>query len=151
MLCGCGAQETIETISDKIESVEQAKLRRISMILPEEAALPTLESDEGAYYQCGAYDIYVQTVQGGDLYATIEKLTGFHADKLTILKTEQGDVSCSEFVWATSAENGEQIGHAMVLDDGNYHYCISVLADAETARENVDVWKTLFQSVSLSE
>ena len=47
-------------------------------------------------------------------------------------------------------EEGEQVGRACILDDGSYHYVLSVLAQADRAAELEGVIADLFRSYSLS-
>ena len=54
-----------------------------------------------------------------------------------------------DFVWASAGENGDQLGRAVILDDGNYHYCLSVLRDADTTERSQIVWRDVFDSFKL--
>ena len=150
LLSGCGAQETFETISDEqIQSVS-AEMREILVDLPADAASPVSESEAGRMYQCGDYDIYCQTVSAGDLDATVRQISGFGAEELTIMETKAGDNQCYEFVWTAATDLGEQVGRAMILDDGIYHYTVTATAPAEKAAEYQEMWNGMFESVNLS-
>ena len=52
ILSGCGAQETMETISDEQAAPVMAQMREISLVLPEEAASPAVEADSERLYLC---------------------------------------------------------------------------------------------------
>lgn len=150
LLPGCAAEETLETIADEILQPVSAQVRQIELELPAEAAAPAVESDSGRIYLCQDYEITVQTLQSGDLQSTVAALSGYAMDSLTVMETQKGNADCYRFVWASAGENGDRVGQAMVLDDGSYHYCLSVLGDADTAQENQAVWEEMFASFSLS-
>lgn len=88
----------------------------------------------------------LETLASGDLNATVQTLSGYEKDQLTVLETQQGDENRYDFVWATTGEEGQRLGRAVILDDGDYHYCLSVLRDAGEAKI---VWRDVFGSFSL--
>lgn len=151
LLSGCGAQETFETISDVIPQEINAQTHCMILSLPQEAAAPTVESEDARLYQCGTYSICVETFPGGDMEKTVEQITGYASDDLTVMQTRREGFDCYEFVWVSAGENGDQVGRALVLDDGNYHYVVSTLADADHAQEHKNAWDAMFQSASLEE
>lgn len=150
VLSGCGAQETVETVSDALDAPVMAQMREISLVLPEEAASPTVESDSERLYLCEDYEITVQILDGGNLDQTVKTLSGYGRDVLTVVSTRKDDLDCHEFVWACSGEQGERVGRAMILADGSYHYCVSILGDAQQAMENKVLWDDMFQSFTLA-
>ena len=150
LLSGCGAQETVETVSDEIAEPVIAQMRQIFVEIPEEAASPAVESSSGRLYLCETYEIAVQTMEGRDLSATIQSVCGYDMDDLTVMHTMQEDVDCYEFVWSTMSESGESVGRAKILDDGNYHYVLTVLGQAEKARSNHPVWLYMFETFTLA-
>ena len=149
MLTACGTEETFETISDEPVQAVSAEMREIFLSLPPEAVSPVLESPERSIYICGDYEIYQQTLEAGDLAETVETVSGFDLEDLTVMETRQGEMTRYEFVWASAGETGDRLGRAAILDDGHYHYCLSVLGDAETAGEHRLVWQDLFASFTL--
>ncbi len=150
MFTGCGGEETMETIADEMVEPAMAQIRQIMVSLPEEAASPTVQDDGGKLYQCDGYEILLQTLDGGDLDATIQSISGYSRDSLTVIETAQGEFTRYEFVWASAGETGERIGRAVILDDGSYHYGVSLLADPEKTAECGQIWDILFASVTLS-
>jgi hypothetical protein len=149
LLCGCGAEETMETVADEIVVPALAQMRSIYVELPSETASPAVESGADRLYQCETYDIRVQTLSAGDFNSTVRSLSGYDKDSLTVMHTVRDGFDCYEFVWACAGESGDQVGRAMVLSDGSYHYCVSVLGDADYAAENQVYWQCLFDSVVL--
>ena len=149
LLCGCGAQETMETISDEILLPVMAQPRDISVELPGEAALPVVENDAGRIYICDEYEIVLQTLDAGDLNRTMQTLSGMERENLTVMETMADGVIRYEFVWTSAGEQGEQLGRAVVLDDGTYHYCLSALRAADKADKSQINLNQVFQSFKL--
>lgn len=148
-LCGCAAEETFETISDEIVAPVMAQPREITVRLPDNAVAPVLESDTQQIYMSEDYEIVIETLSSGDMNATIQALCGYSKDQLTIMQTQWDDVSRYEFVWVSTGERGDRLGRAVILDDGDYHYCMSVLRDAETMETSQIVWSDVFNSFAL--
>ena len=149
LLCGCAAEETFETVADDLVQSVMAQPKEISVSLPGEAALPAVESDSGRLYLCEDYEICIQTLESGDLDATVQTLSGYAKEDLTVMETLQDGVSRYEFVWASAGEKGDRLGRGVILDDGAYHYVMTVLRDAETTERSQVVWNDVFQSFSL--
>lgn len=149
MLTGCGTEETFETVSDELIEPVVAEIREVYVSLPPEAATPVLESDGDCVYICGDYEIYQQTFPSGDLSATVRSVSGYALEDITVMETAQGDYTRYDLVWASAGEIGDQVGKACILDDGSYHYVLSVMGDADTAQEHRLVWQGMFDSFSL--
>ena len=50
----------------------------------------------------------------------------------------------------SAGETGDLVGRGMILDDGSYHYCLTVLAEADKAAENQAFWDSMFQTFRLA-
>ena len=146
-LLGCAAEETFETIADEQVLSVMAQPREISVQLPEEAAVPVLENEEQQVYLCEDYEIIIETLSAGDLSGTVRTLTGYEKEQLTVMETQWQDVTRYEFVWASAGEEGDRLGRGVILDDGNYHYCMTLLRDAQ--EKNAD-WDEVFSSFTLT-
>lgn len=146
LLSGCGVQETMETIADEAVQAAAAQPKQIFVELPEEAVLPAMESDNGVLYMCRDYDVSVQTLDGGDLQRTVRTVSGYEPEDLTLLQTVSGECTRTEFVWTASAEAGEQVCRAVVLDDGTYHYVLTASVSAENAHQYQEIWNGMFES-----
>lgn len=146
-LSGCRSQETLETVADEWIVPVMAQPREVSVQLPENAVAPVLEQDDCRLYMGQGYEIMLETLASGDLNATIRALSGYGKEQLTILQTEQGNADRYDFVWTTAGEKGDRLGRAVILDDGNYHYCMSVLRDPG---DTPIVWQNVFGSFSLA-
>ena len=145
-LCGCSAEETLETVSDEWMVPVMAQPREVSVRLPEDLVLPVLEQEGRRLYMGRDYEIMLETMAAGDLQATIRNLSGYERQQLTVLETDQGDWDRYEFVWTAAGERGHRLGRAVILDDGDYHYCMSVLRDTGDTQI---VWRDVFSSFSL--
>lgn len=150
LLAGCGAEETFETIADELVQPVMARPGHISVQLPGETALPVIENDSGRIYVCNDYEIVVQTLDGGDLDKTMQTVSGMEKENLTVMETFSDGVSRYEFVWASAGETGDQTGRGAILDDGNYHYCLSVLCNAENGEKTQINWDQVFSSFCLT-
>ena len=150
LLSGCGAKETLETVADDIPlQPVLAEPAQISVRLPDNAVSPVLESDSEQVYLCEDYELVLETVAAGDLNATMQHICGYSREDLTVMQTQRDGVDRYEFVWVSAGEKGERLGRAVILDDGNYHYCMSVLRDADSTEKTQIVWRDVFASFTL--
>ena len=149
LLTGCASQETFETVADELVQSVSAPMGQVIITRPEEAASPVSESDCGTLYQCDGYEIMLQTLPAGDLNATIQSLSGYSRSYVTVMETNANDWKRYEFVWVSAGEHGECLGNAVILDDGSYHYCLSVLGDADRTEEFEADWEAMFDSFAL--
>lgn len=146
-LTGCAAEETFETVNDVMDQPVMAPAGQIALELPESASAQTaLGAEENRLYFCDGYTVTVQTMERGDLKRTAKSLCGFDTAELKIVETSDGDIKRWDWVWTAAGEGGDAIGRAAVIDDGKYHYCVTVMADAQQAGEMEDQWSKLFRS-----
>ena len=150
LLAGCRA-ETMETVEDVWEEAPAAEARQIRVSLPGEEALPVMESSTDRLYLGENYQIEVQTLPGGDLSRTVQTMSGLEPEDVTLLQTEQGGLTRYDFVWAAAGEEGDQLGRGAILDDGNYHYALSVLRSADDTATRQIHWDQVFSSFSAQE
>ena len=151
LLCGCGKETMLETVNDELAEPVVAAVQRVQINLPSELSAPALQSQEnGTLYLCDDYSVTVQTVQSGDLRKTIRNATGREQADLQIQTTRQGDVKRYQFMWATSGEEGIQVGRTCILDDGVYHYVLTALAEEDVAGQVQETWREIFASFCLA-
>lgn len=150
LLCGCGAEETFETVGDEMVQSAMAQPKEILLTMQEDTVLPAMETDTGMLYLCQDYDVSVQTLDGGDLDRTLRAVSGYGRDDLSVMQTSSGTCECYEFVWTAAGEFGEQVCRGMILDDGAYHYVLTTMADADIAGEYREMWNALFESFGLA-
>ena len=150
LLTGCGAQPTeFETVGTMppTEGI-RATAGEIGVWLPEEAQAETLAGNGKAYSWEGC-EVRIQTLTGGDIHRTVEQLTGMKYENLTVMAREYKDLQLYQTVWCSAGENATILGRAMIADDGNYHYCVSL-----TAPESVDtsaVYDRMVHSLTVME
>lgn len=147
-LAGCSQTEVAETVADVWEEPVLAAPKEVRLELPGEAVACAMESDTGRLYLGDGYEVMVQTLPGGDLDATIRSLTGFDREDITVMQTRSEEPTRWEFAWAAAGERGERVGRGVVLDDGTYHYCLSVLQDADDDDCQI-IWSEVFSTFSL--
>lgn len=150
LLCGCASEQTLETVADDpAQAVAAVSPRHIDVRLPEGAVAPVLDSTAEQVYLSEEYELVVQTLAAGDLNGTIETLSGHSREDLTVMQTSLDGIDRYEFVWAAAGEKGDRLGRGVILDDGSYHYCLSVLRDAEQKGKSQIVWQDVFASFTV--
>ena len=150
ILTGCTAQ-TFEKIEDLNDVQTMAQPATLLVDLPEEAAAPAMQGSSGTLYFCGDYDIMVEVMPSGNLDNTLQTLTGFGRNELELVQTIRCGVDCYEGVWSAAGEAGDHVGRLLILDDGSFHYCVSVMAMAEDISNCADDWNSILTSVALAE
>lgn len=149
-LSGCGSEEVMETVADEWVVPVMAQPMQIEVDLPGEAAMPVSETDSGRLYLCQDYEIALQTLSSGDLDATLRSVTGYGKEELTVLETLRSQMPCYEFTWTCAGETGDRIGQGILMDDGNYHYVMTALWDAEKTETMQLSWSEVFSSFDVS-
>ena len=150
IFAGCGVKETVETVADEMVVPVLAEPREVYVALPDDTVLPAMESDSGTLYFCKDYDILLQTMESGDLSATVFDVTGYEPDDLTMVETQENDYIRYDLVWSAAGELGQQVCRASILDDGTYHYVLAVMGNEATAGEYTGIWNGIFDSFCLS-
>ena len=149
MLTGCAATETFETVGDDYDAGQVLSPAKLTFSAPEDAAAPVIQGNNGVLYFCDGYEIMTQTLPGGDLDRSLRLLTGYDADSLTVMTTETGNLKRHESTWISAGEAGDHVGRTVIIDDGVYHYSLSVMAPAEEAGSLQESWQELFSSVKI--
>ena len=88
----------------------------------------------------------LDVLDAGDLDSTVRSISGYEKENITLIRTQQDGMGRYDFVWSAAGENGDRLGRGVILDDGNYHYCLSVLRDQG---DFPVVWRDLFASFTL--
>ena len=149
LLCGCSSTDSLEMINDHFETVPVAAPAMIHLDFPEEDNVTVAQGDGWCTYTADAYEIVVQTCASGDLNRTLQQITGYNKERLTVMEIPATNTNKYVCAWSTVSEEGEMVGRCTIIDDGVYHYCLSVLIDADVAgdiREDID---TIFATYSL--
>ena len=150
LLGGCASEQTFETLLDAYDVSVMAEVRQVELALPEDAVIETFEQENvGKLYLCDGYSVAVQTMESGNLNKTLFEVTGFEKDQLAIIKTKRGDLTHYDYTWCAAGETEEQICRGILLDDGNYHYVVTVMADASKAGDLTATWQHILDSAKL--
>lgn len=149
-LSGCGEAEVFETVGDTAVQSAMAVPKEIRLELPEDTVLPVMETDSGTLYMCQNFDVMVQTLESGDLAETVRQISGQEIADLTVITKARGDADCYEFVWTAAGDTGEQVSRCMIIDDGDYHYVLTAMTDAEKVYEYQEIWNGMFETFELS-
>ncbi len=151
MLSGCGVQDTFETLADDDAVSAMATAAKVELRLPEEAAAPSMENEDGSkLYLCDGYTVTVQTLDGGDLGRTVQQVSGFSKEELTVMQTKKNGLDSYEMAWCAAGEGEDQICRGVILDDGKYHYAVTVMANYSQAGALRQTWQSILDSVTLS-
>lgn len=147
LLAGCGTEETFETVADVLVQPAAVMKRETSVQLPQGAALSVMVSDAGdRIYLCDGYTVTVQTLDSGDLDRSLRSVSGFGRDELTVIETKQELYPRYDFTWVSAGEGGDQVGRGCLIDDGDYHYVLSIMASAAESGGLSQVWEEIFAS-----
>ena len=149
LLFGCAAQPTFETVEDADMLPVSASVREVKMNLPGEAAKAAMESGGDSLYLCNGYTLTVQTLDGGDLNRSLRQVTGYSREELQPLRTKSDVAVRYDLTWTAAGEGGDHVARAVILDDGQYHYAVCVMAEAQMAGQLQKTWKDLLGSVTL--
>ena len=150
LLAGCTSPKSYETLADVHLPLQEPQPREMSLQFPEKTAVTSMtDGSSGKLYLCEGYTILVQTMDGGDLDRTLRAVSGFGREHLQIMEREESNHRRIECVWAAAGEGGDQICRAVILDDGNFHYTLTLIADASTAGQFSEQWQKLSMEFTL--
>ena len=150
ILTGCSMQ-TFETVDDGNDITVMAEPATLLIDLPENASALTMQGSSGSLYFCDDYDIAVEILPSGNLDGTLQTLTGFDRQDLELMQTLRCGVDCYEGVWSAAGEAGDCIARFLILDDGCFHYCVSMMTMADNAGACAEEWNVILSSVALAE
>ena len=144
-MTGCAVAPTFETLGNILHENDGDKAPlHIYVDLPPDA-MRYADS-----FFCDGYYLELQTERGDDISQTVATLCGFDRDDLTLVAASSGDLSRYEWAWSAVSEEGELICRAAIITDGEYNYCLTVVAPAERGGELMAEWNRLFSSFGVS-
>ena len=147
LLTGCASQQTFETITDVQDQPVEAQMQQVLLELPPGAQLQTMEPDStDKLYLCNGFTVCLQTIQSGDLDKTLRAVTGYGEEELTLMQTTTAEGTRYRCVWAAAGEGQTQVGKTCIVDDGRYHYALTVMVPEETAGELSQTVATVMDS-----
>lgn len=152
LLTGCSEPESFETMSDHYVEETRPQAQETSFWLPQGAALMTSTTETGAQlYECEGFTAWTQVFASGDLDATLQAVTGQDPERIQRICRKSSQGQRSECAWACAGETGDQVARTLVVDDGYYHYTLTVMAPAQNAADLALTWQDMFQSFRLGE
>ncbi len=151
VLSACGNVDTFEVISDNIQEYQPAPQAKVKLTIPEDAALAVMSNSDCRSYESDHYQIIVQTYPSGNLDETLRQITGYNEKQLNVMKVTEDDINKYLCAWSSMSEEGELVGRCTIFDDGVYHYCLTVLVDAQESDEVRQTIDLLFSDYSLEE
>ena len=147
LLSGCGSEPTLETIADEQLQSVSAKVQQVLVDLPVNAGVPVMQSEDGAaLYLCDGFTVTVQTMEAGDLDKTLRSATGYGRQALELMETADEAGKRYQCVFAAAGEGQTQVGRASIIDDGSFHYVLTVLAPEQTAGAVAEQIQTVLDS-----
>lgn len=147
LLAGC-APADYETMADEYLEPEQKAAAEMVAVLPPDATVMTMEGGESIWL-CDGFTLSMQTLAAGDLDATLRQVTGYGKDQLAVMTRQSEGLKRHECSWVCAGEGGDQVGRTVILDDGEYHYVLSLLTDAEKVSSLKEDWGRILETVSL--
>ena len=147
LLAGCGSVD-YELTQDVYATQPLPQPAQLLVSLPPDAV--QMESEEaGSLWLCDGYTAAITTMEAGDLNATLQAVTGYEKAQLEVLTWEESGLSCSQCTWVSAGEGGDQVARTVILDDGNYHYTLTLQTDAENAGALRQTWQQMLSTVTL--
>ncbi len=151
LTCGCAKQTVYETMSDNLQQITAEPLDVI-LDLPDEVAVSVFSNGNGnEIYISNDYTVETYLMPAGDMRKTVLEITGFDMEDVSILQTQADGIKRYECTWTSTGEGELQACRATILDDGNYHYVLTVIGDQTAASEHSEEWKQIFKSYMLKD
>ena len=151
LLTGCSSA-TFETLADVYDQQVVSPLpRKVALELPQDAVQSVWANEADRMYLCRDYTVYLQTLPASDLSETIRQLSGMDMQKLTVMTSTCMDHQRYEWVWTAAGEGGEAVCHCILLDDGKFHYALTLIADAVAAGAMNEEWNGILSSFCLEQ
>lgn len=151
LLAGCSAEPTFETLGNTYDQTVSAPVQQILVELPDSAQVPALQSDGDTLYFCDDMTVSLQTLDGGDLNRTVRTVTGYEKDELQLMVSYAPEGKCYECVWTAAGEGQMQVGRARIIDDGSYHYAVSVMVPEKKAGQLQQTVQSVLDSFRVME
>ena len=150
LLCGCNKKD-YETRAAPCGVEEITAPGVISIDVPDGLSAPVMSTQEGdRLYIADHYEVSLQTMAGGDIDATLKSCTGFDSSRLTLLETAKDGLKRYDCAFTALGEAAQTVGRLTVLDDGNYHYVLTVITDGAYGAEMTAAWQQLSDSFQVN-
>lgn len=151
LLPGCLTKPDYETMSDSYIRPAEPAAGEVSLLLPVDAEVVEAEHERnGKLWICEDYWVCLQTMDAGDMESTLRELTGYGSEQLSIFCVDTGEQKRYECVWLSAGETGDQINRAVILDDGSYHYALTLHTAAEDAGALAGQWQNIITTFAVN-
>ena len=149
LLCGCKKGDYEVRQAPCGTEAETPTPGVISICATDELSAPVMSTQEGDRLYIGDdYEVSLQTLAGGDINETLKNCTGFDRSKLTVIETQKDGMKRYDCAWSATGEGTQYVARTTVLDDGNFHYVLTVTGcDGEHVAE---AWQQLADSFTVS-
>lgn len=148
VLSGCSLQTAAwETVTDRISEQKQA-VYDITVGISESAL--TDQTDHCRHYETQSLQVEAHTFQASDLNGAVRYLSGFEAEKLTILQTSRFALPEYQFAWYSQTEEGGRLYRADLVMDGMTCYAVVCSFPEEAGETAWSEARQVFSSFGLS-
>lgn len=152
MLTGCSVHtagwETVEDFVPTATETNDSPLYAISVGLPD-AAL-TDEAEGCRRYETGTLQVETSTFLASDVNSAVRHLSGYEAERLTILQTSRFDLPEYQFAWYSQTEEGGRLCRADLVMDGMNCYAVVCSAPEEAGEGSWTEARKVFAAFGLS-
>lgn len=128
LLSGCAgaAWETVEDINTAIPAASwQEAAYSIEIGIPSDLALQEQTADWSLYAtENGELEVETRRFLASDMKQAVKTLSGFSADRMTILQTTRFDLPEYQFAWLAQTEQGSRLYRADFVIDGMECYAV---------------------------
>lgn len=149
-LTGCGAVQTFERIEDSAAVPVMAKASQLELTYADLEEALVFDNGNSKLYMCDGYSVILQTLEGGDLGRTVREVTGLDKEKLTLMKTDNNGIITYQCAWSAVGEGTDRICRAAILDDGAFHYAVTVMTNSGNMAAITKAWSPLLETLYLS-
>lgn len=151
LLTGCNSAQQYERQEGACCVDEIAEPGLICITATDAMAAPVMSTENSdRLYVSEDYVVTLQTVPGGNLDGTLRSCTGFGQDRLTVVETEKDGMKRYDCAWTAAGEGTQTVGRTTVLDDGYYHYVLTVSAPGSNSAVMTAAWQQLAESFKVS-
>lgn len=152
MLTGCSMQTAAwETVSDTMSVPVSGQIQAdydVTVGLSESAL--TDRTENCRHYETETLQVDVWNFQAADLHTAVRQLSGFEAEKLTILQTNRFDLPEYQFAWYCQTEEGGRLCRADLVMDGMTCYAVVCSFPEEAGEHAWEEARQVFSSFGLS-
>ncbi len=148
LLAGCQARD-YETLSDAYVE-QQPQPGELFFLVPADGTVMTCSQPGEELYLWEGCTLSVRRRTAGDLDATLREVTGYGREALSPLQWEENGLDYTACAYVCAGEGGDRLGRTLVLDDGAWHYCLTLLVEADRAEEYSSLWENLKSTASIA-